>query len=160
MPKKKAYPFPPGGLPPYLQSFLVTLESGAVALARVMAEDRLGGQSLARAAALAAFPGGAIWADSPYPCGPEERAAGPGLDILKGGQKEAPTFPRVVFVEGQIYSGPDSDLAPDGNFPPFYIFDSILQGHLAGPFPTREEAAADLARAIGPEYPAGYWGAV
>lgn len=84
MPKPKARPFTSEGLPPYLQAFLVTMESGAVILARVMGEDSKHGLGLAHAAAQELCPV-QIWADSPYPVGPEERAKGPGLDLLKAG---------------------------------------------------------------------------
>lgn len=49
-------------------------------------------------------------------------------------------FPRVVYVEGHFFQNAESDLAIDGKFPPFYIFDSELQGHLAGPFDTKKAA--------------------
>lgn len=93
--KKKAYPFPPGGLPPYLQSFIVTMESGAVILARVMGEDSGHGRGLAHAAAQELFPC-QIWDDSAYPIGPEEQAKGPGLDILKGAADSV--FPSVAHA--------------------------------------------------------------
>ena len=56
-------------------------------------------------------------------------------------------FPRVVHVDGNLYPDGDGTHAPEGLFPPFYVFDSILQDYPRGPFQTREEA-----RQAGEEY--------
>ena len=47
---------------------------------------------------------------------------------------------REVFVDGHEYDDPDSDLAGDGQFAPFYVFDADLQRNVAGPFDSRAEA--------------------
>ncbi len=69
-------------LNPYLQVYLVAMESGAVLLVRVMGEDRPHGEGLAHNVAQEALPG-QIWSAAPYPCGPEERAKGEGFEVLK-----------------------------------------------------------------------------
>lgn len=89
---KRAKPFPTGDLTPYLQAYVVTLESGAVVLARVMGPDRPQGQQAARAAVLATFPAaGQVWDLAAYPVGPQLAAQGPGLSVIltehkKGGR--------------------------------------------------------------------------
>jgi hypothetical protein len=49
--------------------------------------------------------------------------------------------PRFV-VDGHTYDDPDSDLASDGEFAPFYVFDTERQKNVEGPFETRGEAEA------------------
>ncbi len=67
----------------YLQVYIVTLESGAVVLCRVIAENAKAGLVLAKNLALYAIDRGAIWDACAYPCGEHEAAAGPGFEILK-----------------------------------------------------------------------------
>lgn len=89
MKKPKGIPFTSEGLPPYLQAFLVAMESGAVILARVMGEDSKHGEGLAYNMAQELDPC-QVWAACPYPVGMEERAKGEGADILKpANSKEA-----------------------------------------------------------------------
>lgn len=80
---KKAFPFPTSDLPPFLQCYAVTMESGAVILARVMAADTKAGIAAARDLAAWAAPC-AIWDSAAFPCGPDMRAKGPGYDLLRG----------------------------------------------------------------------------
>lgn len=111
--RKPVKTLPPANLPPYLQAFLVTMESGAVALARVMADGMTQGREAARAAALEAMPGGAVWDSAAYPVGPEERAAGPGLDMLKPALAAADLARRsAADLARAIGPAPAADLAP------------------------------------------------
>lgn len=67
----------------YLQCYVVTMESGAVVLCRVIADNRPRGIVLAKNLALIAVDRGAIWDCCAYPQGDAERKAGQGFDILK-----------------------------------------------------------------------------
>jgi len=55
--------------------------------------------------------------------------------------------PKYV-VDGHEYDDPDAPLAADGEFAPFFVFDTDLQHNIAGPFETRDEAQA-LADSLG-----------
>ena len=56
-------------------------------------------------------------------------------------QRQHNPNPRYI-VEGHLHADVDSDFAPDGNFAPFYVFDSDAQLHVAGPFASRKAAEA------------------
>lgn len=45
-------------------------------------------------------------------------------------------------VDGHTYKNEESDLAGDGQFAPFYVFDIAAQDYLPGTFPTRNQAQA------------------
>lgn len=176
MKREKAYPFPTRGQAPYLQAFLVTMESGAVFLARVMGEDRPHGQGLAHAAAQELEPG-RIWADSPYPVGPEEQAKGPGLDVLKAAPAAVNTCQNCRFWGAYMKGECDrvGGLFSDNPAASFDIRARVLDdsgltvGLATGPdfsclhFMARKPRKAsadkirrnaeDVARAIGPKYP-------
>lgn len=82
------------GASPFLQSFIVPLESGAVVLARVLAraED---GEEAARVMALDAFDADSVWASpAKYPCGPSCVGYGPGFSVLAapGGKRPGVTY--------------------------------------------------------------------
>lgn len=176
----RARPFPTGDSSPYLQAFAVTMESGAVVLARVMADGQTQGRETARAAALAACPGGAVWDSAVYPVGPEERAAGPGLDFLKGAPPEAPKTCGGCLFWGRYRAGQCD--REGGHFPdPATAFEAVASvlddsglttGLATGPafsclhFTARKarkahspealaRPAADLARALGPQSKGG-----
>lgn len=59
--------------------------------------------------------------------------------------KPTPNF----IVDGHEYDNEDSDLAGDGEFAPFYVFDIEGQDYLPGTYPTREAAQAEADRANG-----------
>lgn len=103
--KRRAFTLTPANLPPYLQAFLVAMESGAIVLARVLGDGQTDGREKARAAALEACPGGAVWDSAAYPVGPEERAKGPGVDVLKGGQAPAPKTCKDCAFWGRYRKG-------------------------------------------------------
>ena len=54
--------------------------------------------------------------------------------------KGNPNPPYVV--DGHEFDDEDSNLTGDGNFPPFYVFDTERQRNLPGRHPTREAAQA------------------
>lgn len=51
--------------------------------------------------------------------------------------------PKYV-VDGHEHDHPDSSLAGDGQYAPFYIFDTDAQDYVGGPFTSRAEAVAQL----------------
>lgn len=73
----------------FLQAYVVIMESGAVYLVRVMAETFERGGELAAESA-STLDRGAVW-DGPcgYPANAEMRAAGPGIEALRGPEKES-----------------------------------------------------------------------
>lgn len=64
-----------------------------------------------------------------------------------------PFLPRVVTVEGHEFPDPDASRLPEGEFPPFYVHDSVAQRHVAGPFPTRDAAELGLAEYLAGPFP-------
>lgn len=48
-----------------------------------------------------------------------------------------------VTVDGHMFDDSDSDLAGDGEFPPFRLFVANAQNYLSGTYTTREAAQAE-----------------
>lgn len=72
---------------PYPQQYVITLESGAVALASVMAGGRDAGQAAAKALTLETFKGQAFWALAAYPWNGDRGAFVEGVHIIKTAPK-------------------------------------------------------------------------
>lgn len=49
-------------------------------------------------------------------------------------------------VDGHLFENEDSDLAGDGEFAPFYVFNIEAQDYLLPPYPSRAEAQAEADR--------------